>query len=70
MEAILLPAAVLLIVIVGIVLLPLVGRRQPPVHPEEQRRAGAGVGVDTDIGAATDRATGTTAWMRPGGGGV
>lgn len=70
MDVILIAAAVLLFLTVGIVVfvMPIVGRPRSPEPHDDQLRAGESAG--TDGGTATDRATGTTAWMRPGGGGV
>jgi hypothetical protein len=74
MEAIILTAALVVLLIVGLVFVavvfvrPLIGRRSDDERHDDQLRAGTDPG--TDIGSATDRATGTTAWMRPGGGGV
>jgi hypothetical protein len=60
--------AVIAVSAVATVVLPRMRRRRHPEAHDEQLRAG--VDPATDIGTATDRATGTTAWMRPGGGGV
>lgn len=72
MDTIMLAAAVLLLVLVGIVVvllvMPSIRRSRTPEDHDDQLRAGADSAAD--IGTATDRATGTTAWMRPGGGGV
>ncbi|RWZ52635.1 hypothetical protein ELQ90_01405 [Labedella phragmitis] len=74
MGEIILTAALVVLIIVGLVFVavvlvrPLIGRRPDDDGHDDQLRAGTDPG--TDIGTATDRATGTTAWMRPGGGGV
>lgn len=69
MDAILLAAAVLLLPLIAIVVvLGLVRRGRTEDGRDDRLRAGEHPG--TDIGTATDRATGSTAWMRPGGGGV
>lgn len=69
MEAIILTAGLLVLIVIGFVVfvLPLIRRGAPAEGHDDQLRAGSDAG--TDVGAATDRATGATAWMRPGGGG-
>jgi hypothetical protein len=70
MGEIILTAALVVLLIVGFVVFvrPLIRRPTGDERHDDQLRAGAD--PDADIATATDRATGTTAWMRPGGGGV
>jgi hypothetical protein len=72
MGEIILTAALVVLLMVGLVFVavvrPFLGRPTEDEQRDDQLRAGEDPG--TDIGSATDRATGTTAWMRPGGGGV
>lgn len=70
MDALLLMAAIALVVVIGLVIVALLLTRRPAPPETRDDQLRAGVDPTTDIGTATDRATGTTAWMRPGGGGV